>query len=126
MNRGCHMSYQCRIVNTRGGSDIVRMRPWPGYMMPLQCLLYKEPKMEEQKNKSYSGRFPYLQGRLVPQAGYTTLFVRVDTHVHCCTAVILVEICPLVLDSAHVVLLLGPGRDCRHTGQLWPPQVFLY
>src|SRR5713226_3912742 len=70
MNRGRHMSYQCRIGNMKGDSSTVRSRPWLDYMMPLQCLSYKGPKGEEQKKKNYSGRFPYLQGHLIPQAGY--------------------------------------------------------
>src|SRR5713226_8329989 len=71
MNRGHHMSYQYRIVNKKEGSDIVGLRPWLDYTMPLLCLSYKGPKGEEQKNKNYLGRFPYLQGHPVPQAGYT-------------------------------------------------------
>src|SRR5713226_3942008 len=88
MNRDHHTSYQCRRVNRKGGSDIVTNRSGPGYMMVPQCLLYKEPRREEQKNKGYSGRFPHLQGHvghmmtLIPQAGYTTSSVRMDTHVH--------------------------------------------
>src|SRR5229473_1587741 len=71
MNRGHHTLYQCRIGNMKGDSSTVRSRPWLDYMMPLLCLSYKGPKGEEQKNKNYLGRFPYLQGRPVPQAGYT-------------------------------------------------------
>src|SRR5713226_8913766 len=110
----------------KGGSDIVGSRPWLDYMMPPQCLSYKGPKEEEQKNKSYSGQFPYLQGHLIPQAGYTTLLIRVDAHVHYCIAVVLGEICLLVLGSARVVLPLGRGRDCRHTDRPWLPQVSPY
>src|SRR5258707_8582477 len=71
MNKGRHMSYQCRIGNMKGGSDTVRSRPWLDYRTPLQCLLYKEPKGEGRKNKIYLGRFPCLQGRLAPQASHT-------------------------------------------------------
>src|SRR5229473_5475411 len=70
MNRGRHTSYQCRIGNMKGDSSTVRSRPWLDYTMLLQCLLYKGPKGEEQKNKNYLGRFPYLQGRPIHQAGY--------------------------------------------------------
>src|SRR5258707_14707956 len=71
MNKGRHTSYQYRIGNRKGGSDTVGSRPWLGYMMPLQCLSYKGAKGGGQRNKIYSGRFPYLQGCLAPQAGYT-------------------------------------------------------
>src|SRR5258707_13410477 len=118
MNRGHHTSYQYRIVNKKEGSDIVGLRPWLDYTMPLLCLLYKGPKGEEQKNKNYLRWVPYLQGRPVPQAGYTMLFARVDVHVHYCIAVVLGKTGLLILDSAHVALLLGPGGDCGCTGQL--------
>src|SRR5229473_8173644 len=103
MNKGRHMSYQCRIGNRKGGSDIVGSRPWPDYTTPLQRLSYKGPKGEGQKNKIYLGRFPYLQGCLAPQAGYTTLFARVDAHVHYCTAVVLGRIHPFALGFVRVV-----------------------
>src|SRR5258708_4832907 len=115
----------------KGGIDTVIKRSGPGYMRQLQCLSYKEPKEEEQKNRGYSGWFPHLQGHLgrimilVPQAGYTTLFIRVDAHVHYYITVALGEIRPLILGSAHVVLLFGQGRGCGHTNQLWLPQVSL-
>ena len=70
MNRGRHTSYQYRIVSKKEGSDIVGSRLWLDCTMPLQCLLYKGLKEEEQKNKIYLGQFPYLQGCLVPQASY--------------------------------------------------------
>ncbi len=75
MNRGHHMSYQYRRANMKGGSDTVNERPGPSYTMPLRCLSYKGPEKEEQKNKIYLGWFPYLQGHLIPQAGY-----RFPTH----------------------------------------------
>src|SRR5713226_4306844 len=89
MNKGRHTSYQCRIGNRKGGSDTVGLRPWLDYKTLLQCLSYKGPKGEGQRNKIYSGWFLYLQGRLAPQAGYTTLFTRVDAHVCYCIAVAL-------------------------------------
>src|SRR5260221_12966019 len=98
MNKGRHTSYQCRIGNMKGGSNTVRLRPWLDYMMLLECLSYKEPKGEEQRNKIYLGWFLYLQGRRAPQAGYTTLFARVDAHVHCCIAITLGGIHPPALD----------------------------
>ncbi len=81
------MSYQCRRVNRKGGSDIVTKKSGPGYMRLPQCLLYREA-MKEQKNKGYLGRFPHLQGHfghtmtVIPQASYTTSSVRMDAHVH--------------------------------------------
>src|SRR5258707_8485340 len=77
MNKDCCMSYQYRRVSMKGGIDTVIKRSGPGYTRQLQCLSYKEPKEEEQKNRGYSGWFPHLQGHLgritilVPQAGYT-------------------------------------------------------
>ena len=71
MNKGHHTSYQYRIGNMKGGSNTVRPRPWLDYTTPLQCLSYKGSKGEGQRNKIYLGRFPYLQGHPVPQAGYT-------------------------------------------------------
>ncbi|SRR5260370_40115184 len=70
MNKDLHTSYQYRRVNIKGGSNIVKKRPGPGYMMPLQCLSYKGLKEEEQKNKIHLGQFPYLQGHSIPQASY--------------------------------------------------------
>src|SRR5229473_6702916 len=116
MNKGRHTSYQCRTGNMKGGSDTVKSRLGLDYMMPLQCLSYKEPKGEEQKNKIYPGRFPYLQGCLIPQASHTTLFARVDAHVHYCIAAVLGGIHLLVLGFVHVTPLPGPDGDCGHTG----------
>src|SRR5260370_40268594 len=110
MNKGRHMSYQCRIGNMKGGSDTVRSRPWLDYRTPLQCLLYKEPKGKGRKNKIYLGWFPCLQGRLAPQAGHTTLFARVDAHIHYCIGAALGGIHLLVLGFVHVAPLLGPAR----------------
>src|SRR5258708_37658257 len=126
MNKDLHMSYQYRRVNIKGGSDIVKKRPGPGYTMPLQCLSYKGLKEEEQKNKIHLGRFPYLQGHSIPQAGYTMLLIRVDIHIHCYIAVMLGETGLPILGFARGLLPLVQDGDCRHTGQLWPPQASLY
>src|SRR5260370_35571857 len=98
MNRGRHMSYQYRTRNKKEGSNTARSRLWPDYTRLPLCLSYKESKGEEQKNKKHhSGRFPYLQGHPVPQAGYTMLFVRVVAHIHYCIAVVLGESGLLIL-----------------------------
>src|SRR5713226_2796804 len=126
------MSYQYRRVNKKAGNDTVTKKSGLGYTRQPQCLSYKGLKKEEQRNKGYLGRFPHLQGfsgwatTLIPQAGYTTLFIRVDVHVHCCIAVMLGEIRLPILGSVHVTLLLGQGGDCRCIGQLWPPRASLY
>ena len=76
MSRDHHMSYQYRRVNKKVGNNIVTKRSGPGYTRQPQCLSYKEPKKEEQKNRGYSGQFPHLQRysgqimTLIPQAGY--------------------------------------------------------
>src|SRR5258708_37971568 len=126
MNKGRHTSYQYRIGNRKGGSNTVGSRPWLGYMTPLQCLSYKGPKGGGQRNKIYSGQFPYLQGHLAPQAGYTTLFARVDAHVHCCIAATLCGIHLLIPGFARATPLLGPDGGSRCTGRLWLPRASLY
>src|SRR5258707_12290434 len=115
MNRACHMSYRYRTRNKKGGNDTVRSRLGLDYMTPLQCLSYKGSKGEGHRNKIHLGRFPYLQGRQVPQAGYTTLFARVTALVHYCIATAPGGIHLLALGFAHVVPLLDPGGDCRCT-----------
>src|SRR5713226_4413278 len=122
MNKDRHISYQYRRANMKGGSDTIKKRPGPSYMMLLQCLSYKGPKKEEQKNKIHSDQFPYLQGCSIPQAGYTMLLIRVDIHVHCYIAIVLDQTALPVLGFAHVALLLVPDGDCGHTGRPWPPQ----
>src|SRR5258708_4305871 len=126
MNKGRHTSYQYRIGNMKGGIDIIRLRPRPDYTMPLQGLSYRGSKGEGHRNKIYLGRFPYLQGRLASQAGYTMLFTRVDAHVHYCIAVMPDGIHPPVLDFAHAGPPLDPGGDCGRTGRLWLLRVSLY
>src|SRR5216684_691566 len=131
MNKDRHMSFQYRRVNMKVDSDTIMGRSGPGYMRQPQCLSYKEPKEEEQKNNNTLGQFPHLQGHsgltttLMPQAGYTTLLVRVDVHVHYCTTVVLGGICLLVLGSVHVMPWFDQGGGCRHTDRPWLPRVSL-
>src|SRR5258708_27944309 len=125
MNRGHHMSYRYRTRNRKGGNDTVRSRLGLDCMMPLQCLSYKGSKGEGHRNKIHLGRFLYLQGCQAPQAGYTTLFARVDTHVHYCIATTPGGTCLLALGFVHVVPLLDPGGGCGCTDQFWPLQVSL-
>src|SRR5258708_32794192 len=70
MNRDRHMSYQYRIGNRKGGNDTVRLRLGLDHTTLPQGLSYRGSKGEGHRKKIYLGRFPYLQGRLAPQASY--------------------------------------------------------
>src|SRR5260370_38571726 len=109
----------------KGGIDTVIKRSGPGYMRQLQCLSYKEPKEEEQKNRGYSGWFPHLQGHLgrimilVPHAGYTTLFIRVDAPGHYYTTLAVGGTHAIILASAQVVFMLGQDMRWAQTDNVW-------